>query len=204
MIDPDRLIENLPGRNPLVRHRSPLVLAGAAAAAICWPPLVLTLLIWPPLNWVPDTDTDFRLILLVVALFAVPIAMWRLQARSEQRTEPLTRQGIICRFAYGGGLVGAVGQTALAVISVVTGWIESQSLMQAAGSTETNLLIYGVLGLPVTILVGVSHALWAGFCVALIAYRSSPEVSDRLGLIPRPDMASTSQVRPIARRITGN
>ena len=51
---------------------------------------------------------------------------------------------------------------------------------------NTILLIYGVAGLPVAILVGVSYALWAGLCVAFLAYGAAPApVRDRLGLMDR-------------------
>ena len=45
------------------------------------------------------------------------------------------------------------------------------------------MLIYGVGGLSVAVLVGISYALWAGLCAAFIAFRPQPEVRDRLGLM---------------------
>ena len=67
---------------------------------------------------------------------------------------------------------------------MVLGWFEAGGFIQGIGATETTLLIYGVGGLPVAILVGVSYALWAGLCAAFIAFQPAPpEVRDRLGLI---------------------
>ena len=83
-----------------------------------------------------------------------------------------------------GGLLGAALAVLFALIQILIGAISSGSFMQALGSTETILLIYGVGGLPVCILVGVSYALWAGLCAAFLAFQPAPEkVRDRLGLM---------------------
>ena len=60
---------------------------------------------------------------------------------------------------------------------------EEAEFREAVGGSETSLLIYGVGGLSVAVLVGVSYALWAGLCAAFIAFRPQPEVRDRLGLM---------------------
>jgi hypothetical protein len=78
-------------------------------------------------------------------------------------------------------------QAALALFMTVWGLVQSGSLAQGFGSTETTLLIYGVGGLPVAILVGVSYALWAGLCAAYIAFVPAPaRVKDRLGVMGAP------------------
>ena len=85
-----------------------------------------------------------------------------------------------------GGLLAAAAQTALALAMMVYGWIQSGDIGQGVGATETTLLIYGVAGLPVAILVGVSYALWAGLCAAFIGFVRAPEpVRDRLGVLGR-------------------
>jgi hypothetical protein len=70
---------------------------------------------------------------------------------------------------------------------VIIGLIASGDVWQGIGATETTLLIYGVGGLPIAVLVGVSYALWAGLCAAFIAFVPAPErVRDRLGLMSDP------------------
>ena len=71
-----------------------------------------------------------------------------------------------------------------ALVLMVIGWFEAGGILQAMGASETTLLIFGVGFLPVTIVGGVSYALWAGLCVAFIAFEAKPTVRDRLGLIP--------------------
>ena len=43
-----------------------------------WPPLVITLVVWPPKNWLPGLEMDWRLQLMVIGLLAVPAGLWLL------------------------------------------------------------------------------------------------------------------------------
>lgn len=175
--------EDLPGQSRIVwRHgRAPRIAAGVAAVA--WPPLILTMFVWPPLNWMPGRETDWRLIVLLIGALAVPTALWVLARERERSGRPGSRLGIVWRFMLYGGLLAATLEILFAVISMAIGWLQSGSFLEGLGSTETVLLIYGVGGLPVAILLGVSYALWAGLCVAFLAFEAQPEVNDRLGLM---------------------
>ncbi|MNN65357.1 hypothetical protein D3C81_1808550 [compost metagenome] len=82
-----------------------------------------------------------------------------------------------------GGLLAAAVQTLIAVVMSLLSVISSQSLVQGLGALETTLLIFGVAGLPLAVLVGVSYALWAGLCVAFIAFAPAPVVKNRMGLM---------------------
>ena len=63
-------------------------------------------------------------------------------------------------------------------------WVEAGALAQSLGAAETTLLIFGVAGLPLAMLIGLSYALWAGLCVALIAFTPRPPpVRPRAGLL---------------------
>lgn len=84
-----------------------------------------------------------------------------------------------------GGLAAALVQITVALGMTVMGWVEAGDFMQALGATETTLLIFGVGGLPIAMVVGVSYALWAGLCAAFIAFEARPAVKDRLGLMPK-------------------
>ena len=178
--------EDFPGQQRVAWRREPHRLVLAALAGALWPPIPLTLLIWPPQNWLPGRETDWRLVVLAIGLVAAPLGLW-LVARERERTgRPASRLGVVWRFMLYGGLLAAGLQAALAIIVMVLGWFEAGGFIQGIGATETTLLIYGVGGLPVAILVGVSYALWAGLCAAFIAFQPAPpEVRDRLGLIER-------------------
>ena len=149
----------------------------------------ITLMIWPPQNWGPSLEVDPRLVALVIGLIAVPVGLWLLRRERERTGKPSTRLGVVWRFMFYGGLLAAGLQALFALTLCVFGWFEAGGIAQAAGATETTLLIYGVGLLPVAVMIGVSYALWAGLCVAFIACRPQPEVRDRLGVLGDRDEA---------------
>ena len=178
--------EDLPGQRKVIWRRARGSAVTAVLAAVAWPPLILTLLVWPPQNWLPGREIDWRLVVLFIGLCAAPVGLWLLSRERQTSGRPGTRLGVVWRFMLYGGLLAAGLQVAVALVMTVLGWIEAGGFMQGMGATETVLLIYGVAGLPVAILVGVSYALWAGLCVAFLAFAPAPAaVRDRLGLMDR-------------------
>jgi hypothetical protein len=175
--------EDFPGQERVVWRREPHRLVIAALAGALWPPIPVTLLIWPPRNWMPSMEIDPRLVVLVIGLMAAPAGLWLLRREWERSGRPATRLSVVWRFMFYGGLLAAGLQALFAIVLCIFGWFEAGGIAQAAGATETTLLIYGVGLLPVAVMVGVSYALWAGLCAAFIAFRPQPEVRDRLGLI---------------------
>ncbi len=178
--------QSLPGRMPVAFRRSTGALALAAVAGVLWPPLWLTLLVWRPSAWFRGVDTDWRLIVLLVGLIAVPTMLWQLRRENAATGRPGTRLGVVWRFMFYGGLLAVALQALLALVISVMGWVTSADPGQALGFTETALLLFGVGGLPLAAVVGVSYALWAGLCAAFIAVEPRPEVSkDRLSVLQR-------------------
>ena len=182
----------LPGQQPVNWRRGRGRMVAAGVAAVCWPPLVLTMAIWPPLNWIPGRETDWRLMLLLLGAIAVPLGLRLLKNERERSGRPATRLGIVWRFMFYGGLLAAGLQAVMAITMMVLGLFEAGSVWQAMGATETTLLIYGVLMLPPAIVVGVSYALWAGLCIAFLAFEHAPEIPDRLGMLNAAPDASRS------------
>ena len=167
-------IEDLPGQTRVTWRRTRLAIPLAAVAGIAW----------PPQNWVPGADIDWRLVLLALGAVAVPAGLMVIRRERDRRGRPGTRLGIVWRFMLYGGLLAAGLQILVAVAMVLIGLVASSDVLQGVGATETTLLIYGVAGLPVAILVGVSYALWVGLCAAFIAFVPAPDrVRDRLGLM---------------------
>ncbi|MFY7718641.1 MAG: phthalate transporter [Brevundimonas sp.] len=187
MISIPEKAEDFPGQERVTWRREPHWLVLAAILGALWPPIPITLLIWPPQNWGPSLEVDPRLVALVIGLIAVPAGLWLLRRERERTGKPSTRLGVVWRFMFYGGLLAAGLQALFALVLCVFGWFEAGGIAQAAGATETTLLIYGVGLLPVAVMIGVSYALWAGLCVAFIACRPQPEVRDRLGLMGEAD-----------------
>ena len=69
---------SLPGLKRVAPRRGAGALVPAALAAAAWPPVILTLFIWPPENWWSGVDTDWRLVMLAVGLIAAPAGLWLL------------------------------------------------------------------------------------------------------------------------------
>ena len=148
-------LEDLPGQRQVTWRRSGGWIALAAALGIAWPPLIITFFVWPPQSWLDGLSTDWRVLVLAVGIFAVPLCLWLLRQERDRTGRPATRLGIVWRFMF-------------------------------YGYAETALLIFGVGGVPLAILVGISYALWAGVCAAFIAFMPRPApVRDRLGLSGR-------------------
>ena len=175
--------EDFPGQQRVSWRREPQRIALAAVAGARWPPLVVTLLIWPPRNWLPGLEMDWRLVVLLIGLLAVPAMLWLLARERERTGRPATRLGVIWRFMFYGGLLATAVGAVVALGLLIAQWVSAEGIGQAAGSTASTLLIFGVGGLPIAVLVGVSYALWAGLCAAFIAFMPQPEVRDRLGVM---------------------
>lgn len=175
--------EDFPGQQRVTWRREPHRIVLAVILGALWPPLVITLRVWPPNNWAPGLEMDWRLVVLAIGAVAVPGGVWLLARERERSGRPATRLGVVWRFMFYGGLLAAALQALLALGLSVISWFEAEGVAEAAGATETTLLIFGVGGLPVAVILGVSYALWAGLCVAFIAFRPQPEVRDRLGLM---------------------
>jgi hypothetical protein len=182
---PERL-EDFPGQERVTFRREPHRLVLASLLGAMWPPLILTLPIWPPASWF-GLEMDWRLKVLALGLLAVPGGLWLLDRERMQNGRPKSRLGVIWRFMFYGGLLSAALGALFAVFQAVLQWFNAANVGEAVGGSETSLLIYGVGGLSVAVLVGISYALWAGLCAAFIAFRPQPEVRDRLGLMGDPD-----------------
>jgi hypothetical protein len=179
--------EDFPGQQRVAWRREPQRIVLAALAGVLWPPLVLTLFIWPPRNWLPGLEMDWRLVVLLIGLVAVPGGLRLLARERERGGRPSTRLGVVWRFMFFGGLLAIVIGTVVALGVLLAHWTSAEGIGQALGSTASTLLIFGIGGLPVAALVGVSYALWAGLCAAFIAFTPQPEVRDRLGLMGHDD-----------------
>jgi hypothetical protein len=181
-------LPSLPGLKRVAPRRGAGALIPAALAAAAWPPVILTLFIWPPENWWSGVDTDWRLVMLAVGLVGTPVGLWLLLNSHARTGRPSTRLGVVCRFTVFGGLLAAAMQTVMAVVMAALSGVASQSLLQGLGAIETALLIYGVAGLPVAVMVGVSYALWGGLCVAFLGFVPAPVVKNRMGVLQDPDV----------------
>lgn len=168
--------KRLPGSAPIQWRESPIVWVPLAwLAAVAWPPLLITLLIFPPQAFTFGLDMDWRLLSLISAALGVAGALWLVHREWGRTRRPSTRLGVLWRFTLYGAVFAVAMQTLLVVALVVGGWLRVNGPAQGLGVAETTFFLYGVGLLPVTALVGAAYAGWSGLMVGLIAFTRRPE-----------------------------
>lgn len=167
-------LERWLGAEKVVPRRTPQARIAASLLAAAWPPIIVTLFVWPPHNWFSGLDTDWRVVLLVVGLIASPIGLLRLENARRPNDLPWTRRAVVARYVIYGGVLATLLQILIALALSVLAAMAGQSIVQGIGAIETVLLIFGVAGIPVAIMVGISYALWGGVCVAYLGYKKAP------------------------------
>ncbi|MDP2116358.1 MAG: phthalate transporter, partial [Brevundimonas sp.] len=89
--------EDFPGQQRVTWRREPHRIVLAALIGAIWPPIPITLLIWPPGNWAPSLEIDPRLAVLVIGMAAVPAGLWLLARERDRTGRPATRLGVVWR-----------------------------------------------------------------------------------------------------------
>jgi hypothetical protein len=106
---------DLPGQTPVIWRRTRAAIPLAALAGVMWPPLILTLLVWPPQNWLPGREIDWRLTVLVIGLVAVPAGLEARVMPTELVPAPANRRRWLLPLALAASALIAVGSVTLTV-----------------------------------------------------------------------------------------
>lgn len=167
------ILDRLPGRERVTPNASAQSRIVATLAAAAWPPILLTFPIWPPHHIWAGLDTDWRIVLLIVGLIAAPIGMARLAKAKRPNNAPWTRRAVIARTVIYGGVLAGCLQLLMTLAQAIIAGLSGESFIQSLGAIEAVVLVYGVLGIPLALMVGVSYALWSGVCIAYLAYRKA-------------------------------
>lgn len=162
------------GAEVVVPRRTPQARLVASLLAAAWPPIIVTMFVWPPHNWMSGLDTDWRVVLLVVGLIAAPLGLLRLENARRPGDAPWTRRAVVARYVIYGGFLATLLQVLIALALSVMAALAGQSVVQSVGAIETVMLIFGVAGIPIALMVGISYALWGGLCVAYLGYKKAP------------------------------
>lgn len=180
----DDAVSRIPGQSRvMLKDGAPVWLLLAWVVGMVWPPLWATMLTAPPTVIEPSAHTDWRILAVLLSALGIALAIALILRETKRTGRPSTRLGIIWRFLMYGAVIAAASQTLLMLAIGVESLLTSAPLQQKLGGLETIVLIYGVAGLPFAMLVGISHALWAGLAVALIAFRKRPaRLSTRYGV----------------------
>ena len=84
--------EDFPGQTRVAWRREPHRIVLAAILGALWPPLIVTLPLWPPNNWAPGLEIDWRLVVLFIGLdtcLAIMQVLYEGLADSKYRPCPL-------------------------------------------------------------------------------------------------------------------
>jgi len=146
----------------------------AWAAAVAWPPVILTLFIFPPTAEAGGILNDWRLKALIAGGVAVGAIIWIIAGERERDGSPSTRLGILSRFLLFGFIFTLAALILLVLIFSFMTLFGSEGFLSTLGEIESTLFLFGVAGLPPALMVGVSYAIWAGLMVALIGYMPKP------------------------------
>ena len=168
--------KRLPGTALIQWRESPVVWAPVAwLASLAWPPILITLLAWPPQSFSLGLNMDWRLLGLICVAVGTAIGLWLLRREWQRARPPTTRLGVIWRFTLFGAVLAVAAQTLMVALLMIGGWLRVTGPAQGLGVAETTFFIYGIGLLPVTGLVGAAFASWAGLMVSLIAFTRVPE-----------------------------
>lgn len=139
-------------------------------AAVSWPAIVGTLILFPPTREAGGLLHDWRLKALIAAGIAVAAIIHLVRSEREREGGPTSRLGIIARFLLF-GFIFSLGALILVVLGfAVVSAFGNEGFLPALGGIESTLFLFGVAGLPFALMVGVSYALWAGLMVSTITF----------------------------------
>lgn len=142
----------------------------AWAAATLWPPLPVTLVVWPPLREAGGWISDWRTLSLVGGALAVPAIMALIDRERVREGTPATRAAVLTRFVLWGFLAICAVHLFSVVVMAVLAPFGPGDIDARLGAVRETLLVRGLLMLPLSLVVGLSYVVWAGLMVGAIAF----------------------------------
>lgn len=143
-------------------------------AAVLWPPLPFTWILWPPSAEAGGFQHDWRLVVAIVGAIGVGLAMRAIARERRRDGSPKTRFGVIARFVALGFLYSLAAAAIVAVVSALLGLLSPGDAFRRVGDMKTAFLV-GIATLPLALVLGTSYAIWAGFVVSLISFSPRPQ-----------------------------
>jgi hypothetical protein len=143
-------------------------------AATLWPPIIGTLIFFPPREQAGGILHDFRLHALIAGAISVAVGLFVIDRERKLEQAPRTRLGVVVRFLIMGFIFTLAAVVVQAVLATGVGLFNADDLVHKLGTTKATLFWFSV---PMTLFalpVGISYALWAGFVVAMIAFSPRP------------------------------
>lgn len=140
--------------------------------AVLWPPVSLTLLVFPPAPHA--VFSDWRLWAMAAAAIGVGGALFLIARERDRDGHPSTRLGVIMRFFIYGALFTVAAQVLAAIALAFATAPFLEGVGPFLGALKSTLFVIGVAAAPFALMVGLSYALWAGAVVAFVAFAPKP------------------------------
>lgn len=137
--------------------------------AVLWPPLPITLIVWPSQRTATAMLRDWRFTALAAGAIGVALILWLIDKERLREGAPRTRLGIIVRFVAYGFMFSLLAAVTVAIVIALFALLGQGDVYQRLGEMKT-ALIMGLASLPLALIVGVSYALWSGLAASIVAF----------------------------------
>jgi hypothetical protein len=152
-----------------LRQPPGLWLVLAWLAAVAWPPLPITLAVWPSQHTAAAMLRDWRYTALAAGAVGVTLILWLIDKERVREGAPRTRLGVMIRFVAYGFMFSLLAAVTVAIVIALFALLGQGDVYQRLGEMKT-ALIMGLAALPLALIVGVSYALWSGFAASIVAF----------------------------------
>jgi hypothetical protein len=171
--------------------------------ASLWPPIVGTLILFPPSEEAGGLLRDWRAPTLLAGALGVAAALFVVDRERRREQAPRTRLGVVVRFLILGFIFTLISMVVAAVLATGIGLFNADDLVHKLGTAKATLFWFSVPMMFFALPVGISYALWAGLVVAMVAFSPRPQsvrprhyLFDRLA--PEQDEAAPQAAAPAA------
>lgn len=180
-----------------LREPPGLWLTLAWLAAVLWPPLPVTLALWPSQHTAQAVLRDWRFPTLAAGAIGVTLILWLIDKERVREGAPRTRLGVIIRFIGYGFIFSLLAAVAIAILIALFALLGQGDVYQRLGEMKTALII-GLASMPLALIVGVSYALWSGIAASIVAFvpRSPVRLRHALLDIDEDDSSSVMEEGP--------
>ena len=137
--------------------------------AVLWPPLPLTLIVWPSNKTGLMTIEDPRAIGLVLGAISVTVTFMLIDRERRRDGTPRTRMGVFMRFIAYGFVFTVVAVALFAIGLALLQAFSYGDLFRRMGEAKATLLM-AVAIMPLVLLAGVSYTVWSGVVASFVAF----------------------------------
>jgi hypothetical protein len=138
-------------------------------AAVLWPPLPITLVVWPSQLTPIGIARDWRITALIAGGVGVGLILALIDRERRREGSPRTRLGVFVRFVAYGFVFALLATVFVAVVVALLAIFGQGDVYQRLGEMKTALIV-GLAALPLGLIIGISYAVWSGLAASIVAF----------------------------------